>query len=66
MKKHNLIVASLIFVSGAVVGHFCSNKLLKTEHCCKKSNTCCSTNDSKITANDPVYIRETKTNGEGL
>ncbi|MDN2453528.1 hypothetical protein [Lactobacillus sp. UCMA15818] len=66
MKKHTLFAASLIFVAGAAVGHLYGNKILRNRHCCKKSNNCCTVNSSKITAADPVYIRETETNGHGL
>lgn len=60
MKKGKLLLATTTLVAGTAIGYCYKEELLKIIPINKKSVP-----KSEI-KNIPVYIRETKTNGEGL
>ena len=60
MKAKKILPVALAFAAGAVVGHLC-------EHFCQPTKlTAKDVKESDDLADEPVYIRETKADGEGL
>lgn len=62
MKKHELLWAPVVFTVGAYVGHRFGNKFTRKHEQKNVEVTAIQTPP----ANQPVYIRETVTDGRGL
>ena len=59
MKKRQLLLIPLVLAAGAFVARRCMKDV-------KVQVNCDSDETEEPTRDDPVYIRETATNGEGL
>ena len=63
MEHKGLLWVPVAFVLGAYLGHKYGDQVAKT--CCKPA-VGEKYNEEASLANQPVYIRETRTHGEGL
>ncbi|WP_123808948.1 hypothetical protein [Lactiplantibacillus plantarum] len=62
MKKHELLWVPVLFAMGAYVGHHFGHKFTRKH---KQKNVEVTMTQTPL-ANQPVYIRETVTDGRGL
>lgn len=62
MKKHELLWVPVVFAVGAYIGHRFGHKFI-----CKHEQKNAEVTTTQATpANQPVYIRETTTDGRGI
>lgn len=63
MEHKGLLLLPVVFAVGAYLGHRYGDQVERA--CCKPAATT-KTDEAVQLANQPVYLRETRTNGEGL